>query len=266
MSRLAELIAATRPATLVAAMRWTRYCARAVTDLTVVPELRLLLGNPGWQELWRKDIRPFVRYAHKMFGIQVEIFNPERVPLEPQYVLVANHRSWFDQLALIEGFERGIHFLAHQKYFELPVFGHTFRKIIQGIPVENRKLSEENQSVLREYLKRGDWVCYYPEGTRGSGRELLPFRSGAFRVSAEHGIPVLPLYIFGAEAVLSKQKSMLTVRGGEIVVRVGVPQTFSPDGLDAQIAAFEAKYRANYQAWYDEPRAAPGGSSNPPRA
>jgi 1-acyl-sn-glycerol-3-phosphate acyltransferase len=40
-------------------------------------------------------------------------------------------------------------------------------------------------------------VMIFPEGTRSAKGTLLPFKSGAFRLAIEAGVPVLPIAVHG---------------------------------------------------------------------
>lgn len=50
-----------------------------------------------------------------------------------------------------------------------------------------RRISSENASLL-----------IAPEGTRSRSGEILPFKKGAFRLAAEHHIPIYPVVVAGA--------------------------------------------------------------------
>ncbi|HBN07231.1 MAG TPA: hypothetical protein DD435_00820 [Cyanobacteria bacterium UBA8530] len=231
-------------------LQWLLYFGHTGLNFIFIPALRRFFFRTPWQELW-KDFRNWAKNSDRLFGISVKLVNPERVSLDRQYILVANHRSWFDQLMLAEALPRPIHFLAKKGYCTMPVFGRALTELVEVIPVENKKLSTSVHRDLMRYLERGDTVLFYVEGTRGSGKELLPFHPGAFKYAAKTGIPILPLYLFGSEQVLSKHHSMLSVEGGEVVLRVEAPVFFTREGFSKEMAAFEQEYRRKHDAWFD---------------
>jgi 1-acyl-sn-glycerol-3-phosphate acyltransferase len=47
-------------------------------------------------------------------------------------------------------------------------------------------------------------VMIFPEGTRSSTAELLPFKDGAFRLAIDAGVPILPLAVHGTATALRK--------------------------------------------------------------
>jgi 1-acyl-sn-glycerol-3-phosphate acyltransferase len=56
----------------------------------------------------------------------------------------------------------------------------------------------------REILARKVSVMIFPEGTRSSTTELLPFKDGAFRLAIDAGVAMLPLALHGTATALRK--------------------------------------------------------------
>ena len=62
-------------------------------------------------------------------------------------------------------------------------------------------INREDKSKARDTIKqvaeaihhRDLSVWVYPEGTRSKGRGLLPFKTGAFRMAIEAGVPITPM-------------------------------------------------------------------------
>ncbi len=58
---------------------------------------------------------------------------------------------------------------------------------------------------MKETLQSGSSVLVYPEGTRNvQGTDLNPLQNGAFRLSAETGVPIVVLTLWSTSRVLSK--------------------------------------------------------------
>ena len=77
-----------------------------------------------------------------------------------------------------------------------------------------------NQLVI--FLNQGISAVVAPEGTRNASEAvLLPFKSGAFRLSAETGIPILPIAVIGANKVMKKGSFLL--RPGKVNIYFSKP-------------------------------------------
>ncbi|HYD42538.1 MAG TPA: lysophospholipid acyltransferase family protein [Anaeromyxobacter sp.] len=123
-----------------------------------------------------------------------------RWPGKGPYVVVANHQSLLDIL-LISRVPREMKWMAKESLFKVPWMGWMF--VLSGdIPVR-RGDAESGSAALRkakEYLARGMSVMIFPEGTRSRTGALGSFKSGAFRLAIEAGVPVLPIVVSGTAA------------------------------------------------------------------
>jgi 1-acyl-sn-glycerol-3-phosphate acyltransferase len=62
----------------------------------------------------------------------------------------------------------------------------------------------------------------FPEGTRGDGGGLLPFKKGAFVTAIELGMPIVPVAIRGSGAIMPKG-GYLGIHPGSIEIVVDEP-------------------------------------------
>lgn len=218
--------------------------------LYTIPGLKKRVFKTNFQSL-EKDMKRFGKLSLGSFGFEVELINPHNVDLKKNFILAANHRSWFDQISLMASFPKGIHFLAKSEYFEIPILGKSMHNL-EMIPVKNKNLDKAGNKVLINSLKRNENVCFFVEGTRGSGRELLPFKKGAFQYAAKFNKPILPIYILGAEQCSSKQRHLFDINPGTITIVVGRPAEFSRENLDQEFSDFESRYRRVHNQLYLE--------------
>lgn len=99
------------------------------------------------------------------------------------------------------------------------------------LPV-NRKIKEEKDgwfsgkwvmAMQKEWLARGACILNYPEGTRkssGEGGRLGDFKPGAFSLSERAKVPLVPITLSGARALLPPG---LVLKFGEVVITVHKP-------------------------------------------
>ncbi len=120
------------------------------------------------------------------------------------FVVVANHQSILDIL-LLSRLPREMKWVAKEELFRIPWVGWMLRMSgdisIRRGDVES---SSEALSTAKAYLARGMSVMMFPEGTRSRTGRLLPFKSGAFRLAIEAGVPVLPVAVNGTARGMPK--------------------------------------------------------------
>lgn len=235
---------------IMALGRWAVHYLCTLLFIYFLPLLRKKLGKPTWRDLW-----PLYRMYSKIslwgFGAKMEVENYSEGSLEDQFIMVANHRSWLDQVSLLSAFPQQPHFFTKESYLNIPILGRSLKNH-EAIPVSNQSLLKEDEPLVKKYLDFGDSLLLYPEGTRGFGKKLLPFRFGAFKYASDHNIPLLPLYILGTEEILSKRRSLLEINPGKIKIVVGRPFNISKKNFLKDKEEFEKQYKKEYYSLYDE--------------
>jgi 1-acyl-sn-glycerol-3-phosphate acyltransferase len=188
-------------------------------------------------------------------------------PAEPgPYVVMANHQSLLD-IVLLSRLPREMKWVIKEELFKVPWIGWMLRltgdmRVRRGDP----ESGGEAIGRARAYLGRGVNVMIFPEGTRSRDARLLPFKSGAFRLAIEAGVPVLPVAVWGTAAGL--EKGGLSVGPCDAVARLlpphptsGLTQADAPALRDRVRAAIAAALPAEATA----PRAGPATSTRGPR-
>lgn len=119
-------------------------------------------------------------------------------------VVVANHQSLLD-IVLLSRMPREMKWVAKEELFRIPWIGWCLR-LTGDIAVRRGDAESGGEAIARAkaYLARGMSVMIFPEGTRSRDARLLPFKSGAFRLAIEAGVPVLPVAVWGTAAGIRK--------------------------------------------------------------
>jgi 1-acyl-sn-glycerol-3-phosphate acyltransferase len=119
-------------------------------------------------------------------------------------VVVANHQSLLD-IVMLSRMPREMKWVSKEELFKLPWIGWLLR-LTGDIAVRRGDPESGGEAIARAkaYLARGMSVMIFPEGTRSRDARLLPFKSGAFRLAIEAGVPVLPVAVWGTSAGLKK--------------------------------------------------------------
>jgi len=176
----------------------------------------------------------------------------ERLPqfdLGQSYILVANHRSFFDLYVVFgdlvhRGLQHRIVFPVRSSFFydnPLGLFVNGVMSFFAMYPplFRERKKALMNPLALEElaYLLRrgGMFAGIHPEGTRKRDDDpysFLPAQRGVGKVIQDARVPVIPVFINGLINDLSRQvRSNFDRTGQEIFVVFGAPIEFG-DLLD----------------------------------
>lgn len=137
------------------------------------------------------------------FNVKVSVSGLENRP-EGGFLYVFNHTSFFDIFAM-NGWLGSFRFGAKIELFDIPIFGAGMRRA--GILPIARSQREE---VFRVYknaeirLKNGERFALAPEGTRQEIEKLGRFKSGPFVFAINSQVPIVPVIIKGAAAIMPK--------------------------------------------------------------
>ncbi|AVH55805.1 lysophospholipid acyltransferase family protein [Streptomyces sp. HG99] len=129
------------------------------------------------------------------------------VPASGPFVLVPNHNSFADHLvldALLTVFrDAPTFYLTKAESFTHPLRSR-WTEGMGGIPVDRDRPGRELLASVDRVFGSGSALVVYPEGTRGPGWPLLPFKDGAFRFADRGGVPVIPVGMWGNQDILPK--------------------------------------------------------------
>lgn len=133
----------------------------------------------------------------RISGAMVE--NPRR-----PYVVVSNHESFADILLLCN-LPWEMKWMSKVEILRIPYLGWMMR-LAGDIPVDraSRESAVKALELCRRTLKNRVPVMIFPEGTRSTTDELLPFKDGAFRLAIKTGVAILPLALVGTRDALAK--------------------------------------------------------------
>ena len=169
--------------------------------------------------------RFFLRFSR----LPVLVRGKQNIPPGP-VVLAPNHTSYFDALVLVSILApRNFAFIAKREFLANPLmrllltgFGCVF---VERFDVQK---SAEHADELAEVAKSGRSLAIFPEGTLLRRPGLLPFRTGAFQVAAQAGVPVVPVALRGVRSVL--RDGTWYARRYPMAVTFGAP--IAPEGDD----------------------------------
>ena len=126
---------------------------------------------------------------------RIDISGRENIPDGPA-MICATHSALLDPLLIAVAFGRDfqIHVIAKAELFRIPVLSWMLRML--GMIRVNRGMSDMAtiKSTLN-YLKNGEKVAIFPEGTRTATDDSVSAKNGAVRIAERAGVPVVPFFI-----------------------------------------------------------------------
>lgn len=147
--------------------------------------------------------RTWARMIAWAAGLRVVVHGLEHASAGKQ-VLVGNHVSWFDVIALCAAIPR-CRFVAKREVGRVPIIGPAARTAGHVyIERENRKAAFEQYKEAAARIHSGVRIIVFAEGTRGDGYALRPFKKGPFVLAVSADAPVVPMLVYGTIPVLAR--------------------------------------------------------------
>jgi 1-acyl-sn-glycerol-3-phosphate acyltransferase len=124
------------------------------------------------------------------------------VPGQP-YVVMSNHRSLLDIPALFLAVPGSMRMVLKEELTRIPIWGRAL--VASGfVPVSrgNHARALAQLTEAKKHLSNGICVWIAPEGTRSRTGELGPFKKGGFHLARQLGMPIMPAWISGTDAII----------------------------------------------------------------
>jgi 1-acyl-sn-glycerol-3-phosphate acyltransferase len=149
----------------------------------------------------------------------------EKIRKDCSYVIVSNHQSHFDILALVSQLPMIVRFIAKKELRKIPLFGYAV-SLTHCIFVD-RSDSAKAVRTLQEGIRKlpsGISMLFFAEGTRSRDGKIGPFKKGGFRTAEITGWPILPVVVHGSRKVLPPGTLLVTPGTIEVEVLDPVPE------------------------------------------
>lgn len=146
--------------------------------------------KPTKLEKWFRTMRRFHAvlmrpiFPYKKLG-HTEKFN------DRAYIIVGNHKSVLDVIPAAICMDKPVHYMAKQELTQKKI-GKWFTSKCECIIVSRD--GNDAPAILKamRYLKNGESICIFPEGTRNKTEDVfLPFKSGAAALAIRTRTPII---------------------------------------------------------------------------
>ncbi len=172
---------------------------------------------------------------------RIRVTGREHIEPGQSYVIVANHQSHFDILAIYGWLGIDFRWVMKMELRKVPVLGLACEKLGHVyIDRSNSRKAQASIDAAKAELINGTSIFFFPEGTRSLDGRLLPFKKGAFKLARELNLPILPVTISGSHDILPAKSLNLFPGAMEIVIHPPIAMT--PDSTE-EVLSSQAKER-----------------------
>ena len=146
----------------------------------------------------RGGILLWCKIAHR-----VKIEGREDIPKDGALIFCGNHRTFLDPPLIVVTAKRHVHFLAKEELYKNPFLaflGWSFDAI--KVKRDAKDINAVKSSL--KYLKKGECIALFPEGTRNGLAKGEKVKDGAAFFALRTGAKVIPIGISGKTGHFSK--------------------------------------------------------------
>jgi 1-acyl-sn-glycerol-3-phosphate acyltransferase len=134
-----------------------------------------------------------------MVGIRHVDIVEQPIQEHRSYIFISNHNSYMDIPELLKAIRLPLRVLGKAEMGTIPVFGWIYNAAVVPVWRDSPEGRLRSLMMLREVLRKEISIFIAPEGTFNmTGKPLVKFFDGAFRLSIETQTPIKPLLFLDA--------------------------------------------------------------------
>ncbi|MCM6776876.1 1-acyl-sn-glycerol-3-phosphate acyltransferase [Nocardia sp. CDC159] len=165
-----------------------------------------------------------VKTIFKVQGLRIDIEGQEHIPRRGGAVLAVNHTAYLDfmEVGLVgRNSGRNVRYMMKAE-LEHGIVGWLMKRC-KAIGVDRTAGARSFERAVAA-LRDGEIVVVYPEATISRSFELKEFKSGAARMALAADVPIVPMIIWGAQRIWTKDiPKQLGRHRFPINIRIGEP-------------------------------------------
>jgi 1-acyl-sn-glycerol-3-phosphate acyltransferase len=206
------------------------YCYTAVGVFIVLILALLHLRKPirFLFQIWAKSV--FI-----IMGKKFRVIGKENIKKGDRYILIANHSSLFDIVA-ITSFYPGISWFGHERLLKVPVFS-ILLKIMDYVPFKEPNYRNTKQ-MIDQLIHKSKYqsVAIFPEGTRTLNGKINQFYRGFIYLFRTRDIEILPVTLNGFYNLKPKNRFYINFNSKlDVVIHKPIKREDLIDKSDAEI-------------------------------
>lgn len=183
------------------------------------------------RDLTYPPIIVLAKTGFRALGQTILLDGTERVPRTGGVLLACNHVGYVDFVyggLAANPSGRKVRFMAKRELFDHRYVGPLMRSL-HHIEVDRGEGNASFHTAV-DYLRRGEAVGIFPEATISRSMDIKTLKTGAVRIAAAAGVPLLPVVMWGTQRMMTKDHPRDFSRGTTIALSVGA--ALHPTGAD----------------------------------
>lgn len=183
------------------------------------------------RDLTYPPIIAIAKTGFRALGQTIHFSGTERVPRTGGVLLACNHVGYVDFVyggLAANPSGRKVRFMAKRELFDHRYVGPLMRSL-HHIEVDRGEGNASFHTAV-DYLRSGEVVGIFPEATISRSMDIKTLKTGAVRIAAAAGVPLLPVIMWGTQRMMTKDHPRDFSRGTTIALSVG--PALHPAGVD----------------------------------
>lgn len=176
--------------------------------------------GPWYRRLFQRWSRTWVH----ALGADLRLHHKNSRPLPERFIMIANHPSSFEDVGIPSLFD--VDSVAKIEVRDWWFVGRI--SAAAGTIFVKRESSASRADAaekIRDHLQRGRCVALYPEGGIKGPRLQPAFRYGAFGISLDTGVPIVPVYLhyeaqhdfhWGPHSLIQNMRNIMATRNNRV--------------------------------------------------
>lgn len=179
------------------------YCYTAIGVVIVLILAWLHMKRPihFLFQIWAKSV-------FMILGKKFRVQGKEYINKNEKYILVANHGSLFDIVAIMS-FYPGVSWFGHERLLKVPLFNQIL-KMTDYVPYKDPTVKNTKQMLEQLVEKsRTKTIAIFPEGTRTLNGKINDFFKGFIYLFRTSEVGILPVTLNGFYKLKPKNRSYI---------------------------------------------------------
>ena len=181
----------------------------------------ICLARPFHPDNTRLFGRIFSWGGAALLGIRIKVKNYDSLRKAGPCVYVVNHQDNLDLFVCGRVVPKRTVTLGKKNLRWLPFFGQLYW-LAGNIFIDRKNKSRSKMTMsssTRALTKKNTSIWFFAEGTRNRGKNMLPFKKGAFKMAIEAGVPVIPICV----SSYARHLDLHRLRSSRVEIRILPP-------------------------------------------